>query len=93
MPFHIWSFKSLKAIGDSLGIIQRATSKNLVMEGVPIILVSLDMNGELPRKVVLECGEWLRSQYLDYKCIPFRYRFFHVTGHVPWDCPWRNITY
>lgn len=44
-------------------------------------------NGGLPYKITLHCGELKWVQELDYKKLPFHYRFCHQIGHILRDCP------
>jgi len=92
-PIHLWSLKSLKTTGDSLSVFQRASSKNLNMEGVLDILVPLDLKSGLLDKIAMGCGEGLCFQDLDYEGIHFKCRFCHIVGCILQDYPQRDIAY
>jgi hypothetical protein len=51
------------------------------------------MNGGIPDKIPLVCGEQKWIQELDYEKIPFRCSFCHKARHILWDCLREDIAY
>jgi hypothetical protein len=54
------------------------------------IQVLVDMNGGIPKKITLECGENRWKEVQDYEKFPFKCQYCHEAGHILQDCSRRS---
>lgn len=89
LPLHFWHFKSLTAIGNSLGrMLKIDTDRHL--KGIftfARICVEVDLSKGLPESIFLTFNNIQWKQSLDYENTAFRCRGCQQTGHLLKACP------
>lgn len=109
LPIHFWHFKTLSAIGNTLGkMLKIDTERHL--KGIftfARICVEVDLSQGLPESIILHFNNTQWKQPLDYENTAFRCRGCQQTGHLFNACKslnkskpqqrkhkgWQNIDY
>lgn len=89
LPLHFWHFKSLTAIGNSLGRMLKI-DKDRHLKGIftfARICVEVDLSKGLPESIFLTFNNIQWKQPLDYENTAFRCRGCQQTGHLLKACP------
>eukprot|EP00253_Pinus_taeda_P034064 PITA_34064 len=89
LPLHFWHFKTLSAIGNTLGrMLKIDTDRHL--KGIftfARICVEVDLSQGLPESIILNFNNIQWKQPLDYENTAFRCRGCQQTGHLLKACP------
>jgi hypothetical protein len=88
LPLHLWTAKSLEAIGNSLGRFISIDKEAIATPAKKVarVLVELDIHEGLLESIDIEWRNHLTCQKLDYLGIPFRCTFCRRTGHLRKHC-------